>query len=87
MLNILKQIGLVSATITILEVIGIAINTYVPWNWLTYLFVIMRKLLPLVDFMIDTNTLLAALGIMLTVQVALWAFKGSNLIIDWLKKY
>jgi len=86
-INILKQVGLISLTITAMGTVGVVLNNFIPWVWLTNFFIIMRHLLPLIDFMFDTTTLLTLLGIMLTVQIALWAWKGSNLVIDWFKKY
>jgi hypothetical protein len=82
----LKSIMLISAVIAGLGVLGAFINSYIPWIYLTYTFGIMRKLVSMLDFLVDTNTLFALFGVWLGIFGALWTFKGIMFVIKWFKK-
>jgi len=87
MINILKNLGLVAGVVSILGILGEAINGLVPWTWLTNFFVIIRHLLALIDWLMPTDTMITLIGISFTILSALWGFKAVMWVIHWFKKY
>lgn len=86
-LNFIKHNSLILLTIAGLGVLGTAVNNLVPWQYLTYFFVILRHLINLIDFIIPTNHLIAAMGAGLAVAMALWSYKGYIWIVEWYKNH
>jgi hypothetical protein len=76
--------GLLTAALSL--GIGAVINTYVPWEWLTSLFVIFRSLLNLFSFTLDLDTLSTIIGYSLKIIVSAWALIGTLIIIRYFHK-
>lgn len=87
MINILKQLGLVAAIITILGVLGAAVNSLALWGWLTSFFVLIRHLFALIDWVWPIDTMIILIGLGFFVLSALWGFKAVMWVIHWFKKY
>jgi len=60
---------------------SVAINTLIPWSWLTVFFALIRRLVMIFDPMIDTDTLWTVIGITLTIDISYWVFKAGVLVI------
>jgi len=86
-IKFIKTNALIAAMIVALATLGVTINTLVPWEWLTALFVIIRRLLLMFDFIIDTSVLINLIGIALSLKIALWAYQGTIVVIDWFKNH
>jgi len=86
-LNFIKNNSLILLTITGIVALGTALNNLVPWQYLTYFFVILRHLIQLIDFIIPANQLIAVIGAGLSVALALWSYKGYIWIIEWYKNH
>lgn len=86
-LNFLKQNSLILLTITGLSILGMATNNLIPWQYLTYFFVIFRNLLKLIDFIIPTDHLIILMGISILVMSALWSYRGYIWIVDWFRNH
>lgn len=71
----------------LLSEFGMVLNTYLPWSFLTDFFIILRNVVSLVDFMIDTDTLFNLVGIGILVLSAYYLFKAGFLIINWIKRF
>lgn len=84
-LNFIKHNSLILLTIAGLGVLGTAVNNLVPWQYLTYFFVILRHLIKLIDFIIPNNHLIAAMTAGLAAAMALWSYKGYIWIVEWYK--
>lgn len=80
-IKILQRIALMSSITGALLLLGYTINHVVPWVWLTYFFVLLRQLLSIFSFMWDTNTLITLVAISFSVQVAIWAFKATMVVV------
>lgn len=61
--------------------LGYAINEYLPWEYLTNLFIITREMLTLSDFMIDTNQVILFMGLSFIVAIGYAAFEASLILI------
>jgi len=85
--NNLKAIASITLVIAALGSIGATVNSMVPWHWLTSMFVLIRKLLLMMDFMVDTETLIIIMGITISLEMAFWAFKGTMWVVKWFKMY
>lgn len=78
-----KQIVLVGIVLTALVVLGNVVATYVAWSWLTNFFIIVRKTVGLVDFMIDTDTLFTLIGYSFLIQIGVWAYRATTTVINF----
>lgn len=85
LITILKKVGLIGSILTALTLLGSSLNVLIPWDWLTYFFVIIRSLVYLFDFMNDTGTMLTIFGLWLSVSIAVWVFRSRFVIIRYLK--
>lgn len=84
--KIIKIITTIGLTITIAAVLGSVINSLIPWYWLTSLFTILRRLIGLLDFSLDTTALFSVIQIWLNILMAYWLFLAGDWIISRLKK-
>lgn len=78
-----KQIVLVGIVLTALVVLGNVVATYVAWSWLTNFFIIVRKTVGLVDFMIDTDTLFTIIGYSFLIQIGVWIYRATTTIVNF----
>lgn len=81
----LKTLAIIGIIISGLTILGATINEIVPWIWLTNFFIIIKFLIRIFDFMIDTDTLITLIGLILTIDAAYWVFKGVMLIIHYFR--
>jgi len=82
-IKILKQVGLLGLIIGALLILGTAINAIIPWSWLTNLFIIIRKTTIIFDFMWDMDTLFTLVAISLSIQVALWLYRATVVVVNF----
>lgn len=75
--NILKNIGLFALVVSALGVLGWGLNAIIPWGWLTIIFAIAYKLLNLISFMWDIETLWQVLGYALNIMIIYWLFRAT----------
>jgi len=73
-INVFIKVGIFSGIITVLYVLGVAINNIFPWNYLTLFFTVIRQMLNLVSWLIDTDTLLLLVGLSFGVKIAFWSY-------------
>jgi len=85
MINILKQIALVSVVLLILFGLGTTVNAIIPWIWLTHFFTILRSTMGMFDFIWDIDTLFTLVGLVFAVEIAYWAFRGSMTAVRYLR--
>jgi len=83
----IKAIISITLVIAALGTIGAVLNSLIVWSWLKYFFVILRVLLDMIDFMVDTDALLILTTISLSILTTLWAFKGVMWVIKWFNQY
>ena len=83
-----KALAFIGIILGGLVVLGNIINIYVDPNLtiMTNIFVIFRKSLGIIDFAIDTDTLLQLIGYSLIILVAYWGFKAILFLVDYLNK-
>lgn len=84
--KIFKILGIVGVVIGALNVLGSAVNYLIPWEMLTNIFVIFRKLLLSIDFVVDTQALLAVITAGLTILLAKWAYQATMFVINFFKE-
>lgn len=84
-IKILKNVGLIGLIIGGLSVLGNVINSIIPWGWLTNFFIIIRNLLALIDYFIDTNTLITLIGLRLSIEIAYWSYKAIIWVVSFFK--
>lgn len=84
--KIFKILGIVGVVIGALNVLGSAVNYLIPWGILTNIFVIFRKLLLSIDFVVDTNALLGAITAGLTVLLGKWAYQATMFVVNFFKE-
>jgi len=75
------------AAYVLLSDFGAVLNSFLPWSFLTSFFVILRNVISLVDFMIDTTTLFTLVGVGILVLGAYYLFKAGFLVINWIKGF
>jgi len=85
-LKIIKNIALITGILAILITLGVKINALIPWQYLTYIFVILRKTGEIFNFMFDIPTLLKVIPIMMTLGILYWGWVGGLIIWKWLIK-
>lgn len=71
-----KQLGLVALVFAGLYALGVVINTYVPWIWLTYFFALLRSVVRPVNFIWDTSALFDVLGVAFSLLLGVWVYRG-----------
>lgn len=81
----LKEFGIFSAVAAGLVGAGILLNNLVNWNYITYFFVIIRKALAYIDFMVDTTTLMRAMFIGMTAQIIYLSARATAKIITYFR--
>lgn len=77
MINILKNIGLFALVITGLSALGWGINALIPWQWLTYIFTIIRNLIDLLNFIWDIQTMWTLIGKVIAILILYWIFRAT----------
>lgn len=82
----IKSIALIGILIGIAAVFGNVINSFIPWQWATIIFTILRRLILYLDFGINTAALFVVISIWLNILVAYWIYLGSDWIINRLRK-
>lgn len=82
----IKTISLILLILGALNAIGYAFNTLIPFEWLGYGFVLLRKTVLLLDFAIDTNVLFLTITIWINVLVLYWLYLGGDWIIKKLER-
>jgi len=85
-IKILKDNALLITAIIAITALGSVVTANIPFEWLTYFFVIIRRTANLFGFMIDLDTLWTITWLVLVAEGAYWAYKGVIAIIDWFKK-
>ena len=73
-INVFIKVGIFSGILTVLYVLGVAINGVFPWSYLTIFFTLIRQMLLLMSWLIDTDTLLLLVGLSFGVRVAYWSY-------------
>lgn len=84
-LDHIKEIGIFTAIVGGLFATGLSLNALINWNWITYLFVIIRHSMTYIDFMVDTTALKSAMYIGFTVQCLYLATKGTMKVIQYFR--
>lgn len=82
-LKIVVRVLLVGVTITALVLLGDVVSKLVIWDWLTQFFVIMRKTIGILNFMIDTDVLFKLVEYSFILSVAYWGFKAAVWIVKF----
>lgn len=85
-IKIFKILGITSIIIGALQLLGSAVNYLIPWEILTNIFVIFRKLLLSIDFIIDTNALLATITAGMSILLAKWTYSATTFLISFFKE-
>jgi len=80
--NAIKSALLVAIILGLLAVLGKAIQTYLPWNYLGYALMAIYQLLDLFDFMIDVDTLWICLGWIFQVHILIMMFRAGMAVIS-----
>jgi len=81
----IKDISIFGVVYLVLLGLGEKINSWIQWEWITYFFVIIRKALSFIDFMVDTNALFSVLFMIMTAQIAVIIVHSSQKIIAWFR--
>jgi len=76
MFTIFKNLVLLLIIVALLVGVGTVINLLIPWSWLVYLFILVRRLAIIFDFMIDTTTLFSLVGISFVVEISFWSVRA-----------
>jgi len=78
----LKRYLLMSFIITAIVTVGNIISASLPWQYLGYLFYVIRFFLYLFDFIINIDTLVLLVGIALFMEGAIWTVRGVLFLIS-----
>ena len=81
----IKSIIIIGLIITVTAAFGAGINAFIPWEWLTYFFSIIRNTIGLIDFMVNTDVVLIIMGIWLNISIYYWLFLAGEWIWGRLK--
>lgn len=84
-LDHLKLIAIISLITTACLSLGVLFNQIIPWTYLTQFFSLMRWSFGLIDFLVDTPTLIILIGLALMIQVAYWSFRGVMLVVHYFR--
>lgn len=76
MTSVLKNIAISVVVLGSMVSTGLALNSYVPWHYLGYLFKLIRLLIIPIDFVLDTDTLLVLITIVFIVESIIWTIRG-----------
>ena len=83
--KIIKTISIIGLMIGFATAFGVTLSTLIPWQWLTIVFIILRKLILFVDFGIDTNAIFVIISLWLNILLGYWIFLGADWIIARLR--
>lgn len=84
--KIFKILGIIGVVIGSLNVLGSGVNYLIPWEMLTNIFVIFRKLLLSIDFVIDTQALLAVITAGLSILLVKWTYQATMFVVNFFKQ-
>lgn len=82
----IKQAILIGVIIGALIGFGNRMARNVVWVWLTKFFILIREILEMIDFIVDTDTLILLLGITLTIELAVWTFRAILYLVHFFKE-
>ncbi len=85
-IKIFKILGIIGVVIGALNLLGSGVNYLIPWDILTDIFVIFRKLLLSIDFVVDTQALLAAITASLSILLVKWTYSATMFVINFFKQ-
>jgi len=77
----IKKIALIAVLIGALTILSSSITDLAVWTWLTKIFILFRNSLSLIDFIIDTKTLMVIIGLTFTIEIALWGYRSFTWVI------
>jgi len=76
-ISFLKSVAFIPVLLGAMLALGYAINTLVPFEYLTIFFGIIRRFGSVFDFIWDTTTLWLLVGLRLQIEVVYWLFRGT----------
>ena len=79
----LKKISIITIVLGIVFGLGISINKLIPWEYITYFFVIIRHALDYIDFMVHTPALLAGITIVISAKILYISTRATVKIIKY----
>lgn len=82
-LNYLKNIILITVLIGALTVLSVAINTLIPWDYLTLFFVLFRTILIKISWFINIDTTFLIMLISFSINILLWSFRGVLTLLNY----
>lgn len=81
MFQLLKNLLVLSIVVGALMIVGFALNSLIPWQYLDYLFIIIRHFAFLFDFFWDTTTLFVLVGISFLIEVSIWGYRAVSALL------
>jgi len=84
-----KSIKIITTILIVLGALtglGYGLNNIIPWAWLDNIFIIIRKTIMLLDFVVDTQVLFACITIWINISVLYWLYLSGAWIIKKLEK-
>jgi len=87
MIKLLKQVGFIPLIMIALVAVGFTINSLIGSNiiYLTYFFALLRDVIMLFDFMIDTTTLMTLVGLSFSLIVGYQVYKITLFVLKYFK--
>lgn len=83
--KILRDVALVSVFITLLLALGNGLNYVIPWQWLTYMFSILKFFSSQISFMWDVTSMWTVVSMVLGLEIIFWSFTAGTTVIKWFK--
>jgi len=78
-----KKMAIITIVIGIVFGLGATINALIPWEYLTIFFKIIRDALEYIDFMVNTNALIASTTIILSAKIAYIGTRATMMMIKY----
>lgn len=85
-ISIFKKVSITIIIVSAILLLGTAINSLVPWIWLTYFFVIIQHLLNLFGWLYDMPTLIKLIGYSYLILGAYWIYRGTMIFVKLFEK-
>lgn len=82
-LHLLIKIAKIPLIISALLVLGLGMESFINWQYLTDFFSLLKYGLYFLDFIINAGTVITIIGIMASIQVIYWIWRASLLVIKW----
>lgn len=85
-IKLIRDAALLGIIIIALGIFGNAVNGWLPFEYVTYAFTIVRNIMGIMNFTVDLDTFYKLIGWLLPLYIALWSMRATMGIVHWFRE-